>query len=179
MKDCSFYKKIARDFSLAQKGDALAYQRALEKIGIVVMKWLRRWIHNQEMQDDVYQNILLNIHKARHTYDTKRSIKPWLYSITKNTSFDYLRKLKKQRHNETQLNENFLSSTPQHLIPQEKKIYETLKKLPSKYKEAFQMIQMDGYSHQEAAKKAKVSLAAIKVRAHRGYQMFKKFFFTE
>ena len=41
--------------------------------------------------DDLLQEILISIHKARHTYDGERPYKPWAYAIAKFRLQDYLR----------------------------------------------------------------------------------------
>ena len=33
--------------------------------------------------DDLLQEILISVHKARHTYDGNRPYKPWVYAIAK------------------------------------------------------------------------------------------------
>ena len=41
--------------------------------------------------DDLMQEILISIHKARHTYDGNRPYKPWVYAIAKFRLQDHLR----------------------------------------------------------------------------------------
>jgi RNA polymerase sigma-70 factor, ECF subfamily len=42
--------------------------------------------------DDLLQEILLSIHKSRHTYNNDRPFRPWVFTIAKFRLLDHLRK---------------------------------------------------------------------------------------
>lgn len=158
-----------------QAGDETAYASLLKEIGKTIVTMIRQRIKDEQIVEDLYQTILLTIHRARHTYDSSRPFKPWLYSITRNTVFDYLRKNRKRFEFETFAGEHYEAPAEQDTNKEELEILQTaLNKLPANQREAVTMLKIDGLSLEEAAKKAGVTVGAIKVRAHRGYESLKR-----
>src|SRR5258707_447401 len=65
----------------AQAGDGEAYRSLVENLGPEVMAYLRRRLPNAEDAEDVHQEVLLAIHKSRHTYEPGRAVEPWVFAI--------------------------------------------------------------------------------------------------
>ena len=53
----------------AQRGDADAYGELLNEIGPVLMRFLRARVRDAQEAEDLYQETLMAIHRARHGYD--------------------------------------------------------------------------------------------------------------
>jgi RNA polymerase sigma-70 factor (ECF subfamily) len=171
------YKTWSEWMAKAQGGDQSAYRDLLNAIGPHITRWIRFYFHDAESLQDVYQDVLLNVHRARHTYDPERPFKPWLYSVTRHTVFDHLRKLKRAVPAEA-LIENMVEAAPSEPDGQEQKLLQNaLAELPESQRMAVELIKLQGLSLAEAAANQNVSLAAMKVRAHRGYQALEKILF--
>ena len=78
-----------------QAGNQEAYRQFLDEIGPVLYTFVRRRVFNQQMVPDVYQEVLLTLHKARHTYDPTRPLGPWLFTVARNSLLDALGKNRK------------------------------------------------------------------------------------
>ena len=76
----------------AQRGDAEAYTELLELSSEMISSYLSRRINDKSAVEDVVQDVLLSIHRARHTFQVSQPFEPWLYAITKRRFIDYLRK---------------------------------------------------------------------------------------
>jgi RNA polymerase sigma factor (sigma-70 family) len=85
----------------AQAGDREAYRLLLEEIGPTVLGWLSRWLTDAEDLADVYQDTLVHLHRARHTYDPARAFEPWLFAIARNAAADHARRRRRRRAWET------------------------------------------------------------------------------
>ena len=133
----------------AQAGDRDAYRSLLEEIGPIVLGWLRRWLTDAEDLADVYQDTLVHLHRARHTYDPTRAFEPWLFAIARNAAADHGRRRRRRRAWETAVDE----------LPE-----------VAMEGEAFTMLKLEGLSVGDAAARAGVSPGALKVRAHRAYK---------
>ena len=76
----------------AQAGDRAAYEHLLR----ACVPFIKRVARNQGVGpdglDDVVQETLLSIHRARHTYDLDRSIVAWLSMIAQRRAIDALRR---------------------------------------------------------------------------------------
>ena len=75
----------------AQKGDRAAYERLLGDCIPHVKRVVRRTGVRPESVDDVVQDVLITVHRARATYDPGRSFANWLSAIAQRRAIDHLR----------------------------------------------------------------------------------------
>lgn len=76
----------------AQSGDRAAYERLLKDCTPFVRRIARHQRVNPNSVDDVVQDVLLTIHRARQTYDPERSFSAWLAAIAQRRAIDALRR---------------------------------------------------------------------------------------
>lgn len=161
----------------AQDGDAQAYEALLREIVPALRVWVRARLRENEGAEDVVQNVLLSLHRARHTYDPSRPFGPWLRTIARNAVIDALRARAKRAERETALPdaERFADEhEPSRAnAPLSARMAEALAALPAAQREAVELIHVNELSVAEAAARAGVSVSALKVRAHRGYKVLR------
>lgn len=75
----------------AQAGDQDAYQRLLRAVVPISAAVARRQGVAPDQVDDVVQEVLLTLHRARATYDPARPFLPWLRAIAQRRAVDALR----------------------------------------------------------------------------------------
>jgi RNA polymerase sigma factor (sigma-70 family) len=80
-------------FRAANAGDGAAYERFLREVapvlrGIVRARGRGGPPHSHE---DIVQEVLLAIHRKRHTWDPGRPLRPWLYAIARHKVTDAFR----------------------------------------------------------------------------------------
>ena len=86
----------------AQRGDRAAYERLVCKI----MPLLRRVLRTRHGflqavdRDDLMQDVLLSLHRAMATYDSRREFVPWLRAIVRNKMVDRARGFARSAANE-------------------------------------------------------------------------------
>jgi len=151
----------------AQAGDREAYRALLEEISPIVLGWLRRWLTDAEDLADVYQDTLVHLHRARHTYDPARAFEPWLFAIARNAAADHARR-RRRRALETSVDD--LPEVALEGEAFEPALADALRALPQPQREAFTMLKLEGLSVGAAAARAGISPGALKVRAHRAYK---------
>lgn len=156
----------------AQAGDREAYRELLDSIGPMLRAFLRRWVANAEDLDDLYQEVLMTLHRARHTYDPGLPLEPWLFAIARNTAADHHRRRTARARWEV-----LVDVTPETVAEAEHaptaRLDEILGNLPDGQREAFEMLKLEGLSVQAGAERAGVSPGTLKVRAHRAYKTIK------
>src|SRR5664279_522556 len=76
----------------AQAGDAQSYDSLLRAILPFIRSLVRRYDRTGERVEDVVQEVLLTIHRVRHTWDPHRPFSPWLAAIAARRSIDLLRR---------------------------------------------------------------------------------------
>ncbi|MEN8185174.1 MAG: sigma-70 family RNA polymerase sigma factor, partial [Myxococcota bacterium] len=158
----------------AQDGDGAAYEKLLVDVIPVLRVWIRSRVWDRDAVEDVVQNVLLSIHRARHTYRPERPFTPWLRTVMRNAVIDHLRVRRRQREREESLPEQEPAAPPEELpILRDSlspRISRALSALPPAQRQAVELLQVQGLSVAEAAVRAGVSPGALKVRAHRGYR---------
>ena len=157
-----------------QEGDQEAYRQFLNEIGPLLFNYVRRRVFNPEMVPDIYQEVLLTLHKARFTYEPSRPLGPWLFTVARNSILDALGRNRKFAEREV----------PTEILPESSaveadgslgdELHQALNSLSPIHREAIQLLKLRGLSLDEAAKELKISVAALKVRAHRGYEQLRK-----
>jgi RNA polymerase sigma-70 factor (ECF subfamily) len=159
----------------AQEGDAAAYHKLLVELLPEVRRLVRARLFDPTMAEDVVQNALLSLHRARHTYQPERSFGPWLRAIVRNATIDSYRQARRRSDREVGGDLiDFIADARTGADARRRELApvlgKALEELPQKQREAVAMIQLEGLSVAEAALRAGVSVSAIKVRAHRGYR---------
>ncbi len=162
--------------ALALGGDKAAYDHVLRKIAHYLAGFLSRKMPPGD-RDDVVQEILTSIHKARHTYDPSRPLMPWVMAIARYRIHDYWRyRYGHAFHNSVDIEDmkNILSIDETETLQNREDISRILKSLPPKQQEVLDLMYRHDKSVQEVATLLKMSVSAVKVTAHRGYKVFRK-----
>jgi RNA polymerase sigma-70 factor (ECF subfamily) len=141
----------------------------------VIRRMVRVKLFDSTYVEDVVQNALLSIHRARSTYRPERPFGPWMRAVVRNALIDWFRQSKRRTEREvvTDVIEEHAGAAPtsdlevRELSPA---LTDALAALPEKQREAVELIQVQGLSVAEAAVRAGVTAGALKVRAHRGYR---------
>src|SRR5262245_62319498 len=76
----------------AQEGDRRAYERLLREVAPLVRTIARRRHSTADRVEEVVQDVLLTVHRVRHTYDPARPFSHWLAAIARRRSIDAIRR---------------------------------------------------------------------------------------
>ncbi|MEH6518130.1 MAG: sigma-70 family RNA polymerase sigma factor [Halioglobus sp.] len=161
----------------SQAGDEADYRCLLKEISVVIDRYLRGRFGHHDFIDDCVQDALIAVHQARHTYDSKRSFRPWLFAIVRHKAIDALRQ---QRRRKTLLEaktwEQSISDDSAEVASQEQEISSgrLINSLAKPYREAITLTKLIGLSTAEAAAELRISEGALKVRVHRGIGRLRK-----
>ncbi len=159
----------------AQGGDRVAYDRLLRSLLPLLRSFVRRQVADPSAGEDLVQEVLLSIHRARHTFHPERPFAPWWRAIARNAIVDWLRTRGRRREQGLDGVE-VVAETPfepgeETLSPA---LVQALEMLPPNQRQAVELIHVHGLSVAEAADRVGVSAGALKVRAHRGYRALRK-----
>lgn len=162
---------------LALQGDKRAYAILLQETSRLLRPFLAKRLNGSSEVDDVLQEILLSIHKARHTYDGNRPYRPWAYAIAKFRLQDHLRAHYSDhlRHavEWSDMEENLQEPVTEHALTYES-ISGEVRKLPPKQATILQLMHEEGFTAKEVAAKTGMKESAVKVAAHRAYKILRK-----
>jgi RNA polymerase sigma-70 factor, ECF subfamily len=168
----------------AQQADEAAYRRLLRELRDYLKTFLYKRLGNNPYLDDIIQEILIAVHKARGTFDGSRPFLPWFHAIVRYKTIDTLRQKKRIQGREIidevaleNYSETFESVETNPELDEE--ILRALANLPPKQRQAVELMKLQGMSAREAATAMGMSEAAIKVSAHRAYEALRKRFLGE
>jgi RNA polymerase sigma-70 factor (ECF subfamily) len=125
--------------------------------------------------DDVVQDVLLTVHRARQTYDPSRSFTAWLCVIADRRAIDLLRRTRRQDRREVYAPLAFESHADEAADPARGlahadatgTVARALASLPTRQREAVQHLVLEDRSLADAAALTRRTKGSLKVNLHR------------
>jgi RNA polymerase sigma factor (sigma-70 family) len=161
--------------AVAQSGDRAAYEKLLRECVPFIQSLARRQGVTAGRIDDVVQEVLLTIHRARATYDSRRSFDAWLRVIVERRAIDVLRR--SLRHGmrelhaplayESHADETVDPATGIERAQNVRWIGAAVAELPRRQREAVQQLMLEEKSLDAAAASTGRSKGSLKVNLHR------------
>lgn len=161
---------------LAQAGDQAAYASLLVLLTSTTRQFARARLGAVPWIDDVVQETLLAVHRARQTYDPARPFAPWFYAVASSRLIDVIRRERRVTSHEIAaeaLPERVGEEGSAGEIDVEA-IHAALASLPDRQREVIAALKFQDQSVREVAGRLSMSESAVKVTAHRGYQTLKR-----
>ena len=164
----------------AQGGDAASYEQLLRAVSPMVRALARRYCRGPAQAEDVVQDVLLTVHRVRHTWDPRRPFTPWLAAISARRGIDRLRR--EARVNRFEVSDDLAietfaqpeANTESGALRAAEDVAPLLAALPERQRSALEAVKLRGLSVVEAASELGQSVSALKVNVHRGIQKLRK-----
>lgn len=159
----------------AQAGDSAAYQALLRDCVPVIKSIARRRGVAADRIDDVVQDVLLTIHRARQTYDPSRSFMAWLSVIADRRAIDLLRRTRRQDLREVYAPLAFESHADEAADQTQAlarsdatgAVARALASLPARQREAVERLVLEERSLTDVAALTRRTKGSLKVNLHR------------
>ncbi len=155
----------------SQEGNAEHFEKLLRQLLPRIRSRVFSRLGGRDHAEDVVQNVLLSIHRSRHTYHPTRPFKPWLNAVIRNAIIDSVRARRNEWRSQSIEDHEIASDLPlpgmtsKELSPE---LSAALARLPDSQREAVELLHLQDLSLDEAARRAGTTTGAFKVRAHRG-----------
>ena len=143
-----------------------------------VKDFIRNKTHNADSTDDILQEVFMKIHQNLPLLRDEERVAGWVFQIARNTVLNYFRSQKKQLENqafyqqpseeESNFKENELNEVVGIWLKEFKK------DLDPKYQEALQMVDIEGITQVELARRLGISVSGAKSRVQRGREQLKQ-----
>ncbi|UQC72511.1 RNA polymerase subunit sigma-70 [Lelliottia sp. AC1] len=154
----------------AQAGDRHAYTQLLRAIVPAIRAIVRRQVFDPALVEDVIQDVLLTVHRVRHTYDPDCPFLPWLMAITQARAVDALRHhgrtLRRETDTEEALTNVAAVESVEHLDEQEE-LALILDRLPARQRQIVEHIHLQEMTLAQAASRHNLTISAVKSLLHR------------
>ena len=133
-----------------------------------------------ELAEDVVQDVLLTVHRIRHTWDPHRPFSPWLAAITARRGIDRIRRdsrIARFEVSDEPAYETFAAPATNHesgALRALEAIEPLLAALPERQRRALEAVKIRGLSVAEAARESGQSVGALKVNVHRAVKALRR-----
>lgn len=132
--------------------------------------------------NDILQDIFLKLYRGQETLRDEDSFGGWVYRIAERSIVDHLRAIRKQPLARAELSEEVTDAAAP--IPLDEDLAPELAqcvamfvaKLPSPYREAITLTELQGVTHKNAAELLTVPLSTLKSRVARGRTKIRQLF---
>lgn len=157
--------------SLCKKISQNSDQQAFKELYLVYFDRLYKFafsiLHSAEFAEEAVNDVFLNIWQKRSTLKNIASLSGYLFISTKNTSFNYLSKFRKERN--TSLDDVLVRFEVDEITPEtafftaeiRNEIEQAINQLPPKTKLVFQMAKVEGMKYKEIADILNISVNTI------------------
>jgi RNA polymerase sigma-70 factor, ECF subfamily len=168
--------ELSRQMVAAQKGDRHEYELLLTKVAALAQAFIRRRAGDAAWCDDVVQESLLALHRARHTYDGTRPFVPWLYAIVQNRLVDALRVERRRwlRELDPATSPERGSRPRQERDVLARDVRQAVAGLPDNQRRVIELLKFEDLSVREVAARLGMTETNVKVTAHRGYRALRQ-----
>jgi RNA polymerase sigma-70 factor (ECF subfamily) len=165
-------------------GDASAFRELYALVSPRLYGYLMKMARSKALADDLVQQTFMKVHRARAAYIRGADPVPWIYSIAHRTFLDEARKTKRAvvrvgdddtlPEISADLDGQTAGSKDEQADPElVKTALDALAALPEQQRQAVVLTKLEGKSVAEAAEIAGTTVGAMKVRAHRGYEVLR------
>jgi len=156
-------------------GDDGAFAAVYDGVAPRLYGFLLRQTRDKARAEDVLQQTLLQIHRARSRFLPGAEVMPWAFAIARRLLVDSLRRGKREvLADDGELDPGRDAGPGADEVAQARelavRIDRVLAKLPQSQRAAFELIKNEGLSVAEAAQVLGTTVAAVKLRAHRAYE---------
>lgn len=166
----------------AQAGDRATYQRLLQALVPYLTAIARRHFGAADGVEDAVQDVLMIVHRVRHTYEPERPFKPWLATIANRHCIDLMRRARRRQQQEA-VDPTVLDThaddapVPEDALQRERaseNFRRTVASLPQRQRTAVELLKLQELSLREASEASGLSIPALKVGVHRAVKSLRR-----
>ena len=163
------------------RGDDQAFSELYDALAPRLHRYLLRASRDPTRTDDLLQQTMLRIHRARGRFHVGAEVLPWAFAIARRLLIDSVRRRKNESRTvsletggleASAVEVPALQRSADELIDARRlgsAITAELERLPERQRVAFALLHEDGLSIREAAAVLGATPSAVKLRAHRAY----------
>jgi RNA polymerase sigma-70 factor (ECF subfamily) len=171
----------------AQAGDESAFREIVERYQGKVFSIIHGIVRQRNDVEDIAQQVFAKVYISLKSFDFRSSLITWVYKITVNECFDYLRKRKVRRlvyesdlsEDEVRRVENGEPSVDRQIpadssLAQRDYVLKLLTRVSEEERMLLMLKEVEGYSVEELAEKTGMNENTIKVKLFRARQKLVK-----
>lgn len=162
-------------------GDAAAFAELYEAVAPRLLRFLRKATRDAATAEDLTQETLLQMHRARGAFIPGAPVMPWAFAIARRLMIDGARRRRLELRlfthasadgNQVTYEPAAATASPDDLLQARRvlrRIQQRLDALPQAQRVAYHLVKQEGLSLRKAAEVLGTSVTAVKLRTHRVY----------
>lgn len=165
-----------------QQADRASAELLMEALYPLLLRFFLSTPEGRQHADDLVQETLLRLHRARHTYRPPDPLLPWAYAIARHTRIDYYRKRRRTALREEAREPEALEREPApapESTEQSPDFEALVAQLPESQREVVTMLKVLGMTVEEVARVTGSTAGAVKQKAHRAYERLRRILIPE
>ena len=172
-------------------GDQTAFEEIITRYKNGLYGFLRRFLSQQAIVDDVFQETFLQLFNSIDSFDTTRPLRPWLFTIAANKAKDALRKQRRTAaipigtiadSDEMSFGDVLNTLTAHQEIPYESlardetalAVRKIIAKMPENLREILILAYFNKFSYKQMAHMLSIPIGTVKSRLHTAVGQFAK-----
>lgn len=174
---------------LLRNGDRQAYETIFNRYGDMVYNTSLSMVQQPNEAEDITQEVFIEVFQSIHGFESKSSLKTWIYRITVTKSLDHIKRIKSLKRGSlfTRVFKNkedrSMPDIPHFYHPgvelESKELASVLflaiDKLPENQKSAFTLHKVEHLSYKEIAEIMELSLSSVESLIFRARQNLQKY----
>jgi RNA polymerase sigma-70 factor, ECF subfamily len=163
------------------RGDEAAFAELYDAIAPRLLGFLHKATRDAFAAEDLMQQTLLQMHRARGLFIRGAPVLPWAFAIARRLMTDRARRRRVEQRlfseapaDDDRIADASTGATPMaddvlHARRLARRLQQRIEALPELQRTAYRLLQQEGLSLKKAAEVLGTSVTAVKMRAHRAY----------
>ena len=163
-----------------------AYEALYKRHRRPVMSYIGNMVFDKSVVEEVSQEAFFKVYRHRSQFEVGRKFRPWLWTIARNTTLDYLRKKRdlllddmssgEDERDAVSLIEDESSNIEEALLRKAdcERVHAILNKLPDAQKEILSLASLSEMSYEEISEITGKSLSSVKSTLFRARKKFEE-----
>ena len=153
-----------------KKEDRSAFRELFDAYYDALILFANHLLNNAEAAEDVVQDTFIQYHTYKKEFDTEEHIRAWLIRVAINKAKNITRSF--WHRNKCNLEEYMETLTFE--TPESETLFDTVMKLPEKYRSVLHLFYYEDYTTQEISDILHLSVNNVKTRLSRGRALLKE-----
>lgn len=160
-----------------QKGSSRAFEFIFNEYYASLSRFAFSFVKDQDKAQSLAQDVFIKLWEKRETLNSVGNLLPYLMTMVRNQSIDYLRKEKSSAKTQKQIRiEEFANTTEEQISKNEfeEELLKSLLKLPERCRMAFELSRFDGMTNREISEKMEISVKGVEALIGRSLKLLRK-----
>ncbi|MFA4988354.1 MAG: sigma-70 family RNA polymerase sigma factor [Candidatus Omnitrophota bacterium] len=158
-------------------GEEAGFEALVRKYQDKVLNIVYSFIRHDAESEDIVQEVFLKVYRSLESFKGRSAFPTWLYRITVNTVYDFLRKRRGFLRGQLTEESVYPGSGPREsLLEKEKErtVSRALAAVPFKFRAAVVLKDIEGLSYAEISEVLRCGIGTVESRIFRARQMLKR-----